>query len=300
MTGRRFAGVELGGTTWLVAIAVDDPKNIIEHIRIDTTQPAETIPKAIEWLKTKQFDSIGIASFGPVDLNPSSATYGFITSTPKPGWANTEIVGAFKKEFPNTPIGFETDVNAPALYEVTHGGHGNISSACYITVGTGVGVGVCVGNKAVHGYMHPEGGHCFVPLAEADLKSGFKGVCPFHGSCVEGMVASGSIAGRTGLDRRELETLDDSNPVWDTIAHYLAYLCMNLTLTVSPEVIVIGGGISKRPNLIQLVRGKFEKFVNKYVSYPPVESYIKASFHEQIGLVSSCELARLALEGKTM
>lgn len=295
-TAKRFAGVELGGTTWVLAIAESDPQNIVGQVKIDTTTPTETITAAVAWLQTRKFDAIGIASFGPVDLNKDSPTYGYITSTPKPDWGNTEIVGVFKRAFPGVPIGFETDVNAPALYEVAHGGHGDISSACYITVGTGVGVGVCVDGKAVHGHMHPEGGHASVPLADTDIAAGFKGVCPFHGSCVEGMVANRSIAERKGMDRREIHTLLDSDPVWDTIAHYLAYLCANLTYIVSPHVIVIGGGIAKRSLLFDLIREKFEKIVNGYVRYPPVQSYIKPSFHEQIGLVSSLELARAELE----
>lgn len=237
----------------------------------------------------------GIASFGPIDLNPASATYGYITSTPKPEWGNTEIVGVFERAFPGVPVGFETDVNAPALYEVTHGGHGAISSACYITVGTGVGIGVAIGGQAVHGFMHPEGGHMFVPLADADIASGFKGACPFHGTCVEGMVSSPSIAARTGIDRRDVHTLADDNPVWDALAHYLAYACVNLTLAVSPEVIVIGGGISKREKLFALIRDKFEAAMNHYVTYPAVDRYIRPSFHPDIGLVSSLELARLTL-----
>lgn len=231
-------------------------------------------------------------------MNRASPTYGYITSTPKPQWGNTEIVGVFERAFPGVPIGFETDVNAPALYEVTHGGHGDISSACYITIGTGVGIGVAVDGKAVHGHMHPEGGHVFVPLAEADRAADFHGVCPFHGACVEGMVSAPSIAARVGIDRRDVHTLTDDNPVWDTIAHYLAYACMNLTLTVSPQVIVIGGGVAKREKLFALIRTKFEAILNRYVSYPDVEKYIRPSFHPDIGLVSSLELARLTLAEK--
>lgn len=147
-------------------------------------------------------------------------------------------------------------MNAPALYEVTQGGHGNISSACYITVGTGVGVGVAVGSVPVHGLMHPEGGHIRVPISPQDIESGFQGVCPFHSDCVEGMVGNRSIAARTGIDRHNLHTIHDSDPIWPTLAHYLAHLCANLLFTVSPEVIVIGGGLSKRPILLQLIREK--------------------------------------------
>lgn len=277
---------------------MDDPQNIVEKTRIDTTTPAETLAAAVAWLKTQTFDSIGIASFGPIDLNKQSETYGFITSTPKPHWGNTEIVGVIQRAFPGVPVGWDTDVNAPAMYEVTHGGHGNISSAVYITVGTGVGVGICVEGTPVHGYMHPEGGHCQVPRAQADIDNDFHGTCPFHGACVEGMVASNSIAARTGLDRRELESITDDDQVWDTIAHYMAFLCVNITFMVSPDVIVIGGGIARRAKLFDLIREKFVKAVNKYGQQPPVADYIKPSFHPDIGLVSSLELARLELVAK--
>lgn len=295
MAGKRLAGVELGGTTWLLAIAEDDPTNIVDQVKIETTTPAETLASAIDWLKTRKFDAIGIASFGPIDLNKSSPTYGYITGTPKPDWSFTDIVGPFKAAFPEVPIGFDTDVNAPALYELTHGGHGDITSACYITVGTGVGVGVAVNGKAVHGLMHPEGGHISVPKAPADVEAGFDGVCPFHGGCVEGMVGNRSIAERTSRDRRHLEEIPESDPVWDTVAHYLAHLCVNLTLLVSPQVIVIGGGISKQRQIFGLIQEKFEKHINKYVPYPAVTDYIKPSFHPHVGLVSALELARLSL-----
>ncbi|KDO35697.1 hypothetical protein SPRG_00495 [Saprolegnia parasitica CBS 223.65] len=295
MAGRSFAGVELGGTSWALAVAHDNPLNIVARTRIDTTTPDETFAKAFAWLATQSFEAIGIASFGPVDLNPASATYGFITTTPKPYWANTDVVGTFKKHFPGVPISFETDVNAPALFEATHGGHGDVSSLCYITVGTGIGVGVCVDGKAVHGMLHPEAGHMRVPIADADVVTGFQGTCPFHGTCAEGMAASGAIAARACLSRQELQSLDDDDPVWDTVAHYLGHLCVNLTLTVSPQVIVIGGGISKRAGLFEKIHAKFEAFVNGYVATPPMTEFIRPSFHADVGLVSSLELARLAI-----
>ncbi|CAH0474904.1 unnamed protein product [Peronospora belbahrii] len=294
----RLAGVEVGGTTWVAAIAKDHPENILEKFEVDTTTPNETMDAIINWLKERKFDSLGIASFGPVDLNKKSPTYGYITSTPKPNWGDTDVVGVFKRAFPDVPIGFETDVNAPALYEVAYGGHGDITSAVYITVGTGVGVGVCTNGNAIHGFMHPEGGHIMVPPAPQDIKTNFKGVCPFHGNCVEGMVAAGSIAARTGVDRRDLATITDDDPVWDTIAHYLANLCVNVTFLTSPDVIVIGGGIARREKLFDLIREKFVARVNKYGQQPPVEKYIRASFHPAIGLVSSLHLARLELEPK--
>ncbi|CAK4395452.1 unnamed protein product [Aphanomyces euteiches] len=287
--------VELGGTTWALAIAHDSPLNIVARTRIDTTTPEETFAKAFAWLDTQSFDAIGIASFGPVDLNHKSSTYGFITTTPKPHWGNTDIVGVFKARYPNAPINFETDVNAPALFEAAFGGHGEVSSLCYITVGTGIGVGVCIDGKPVHGMMHPEAGHMYVPLATEDIQAGFRGTCPFHGSCAEGMAASGAISSRLQVDRTALTSVADNDPVWDTVAHYLAHVCVNLTLTVSPQVIVIGGGISKRTGLLEKIHAKFDSYLNGYVKTPPTNAFIKVSFHKDIGLVSSLELARMSL-----
>jgi fructokinase len=167
-----------------------------------------------------------------------------------------DVVGTFQKAYPSLPINFETDVNAPAMFEAAFGSHGDVSSLCYITIGTGVGIGICIDGRPVHGFMHPEAGHMHVPIAEEDIQAGFKGTCPFHGSCVEGMTASNAIAARLSLERRALETIPDDDPVWQTIAHYMAHVCLNLTLTVSPQVIVIGGGISKRNGLFEKIHIK--------------------------------------------
>ncbi|RHY70079.1 hypothetical protein DYB34_002648 [Aphanomyces astaci] len=210
------------GTTWALAIAHDNPLNIVARTRIDTTTPDETIAKAFAWLDTQNFDALA--------------------------------------KYTGVPINFETDVNAPALFEAAFGGHGpDVSSVCYITVGTGIGVGVCIDGKPVHGRMHPEAGHMFVPLAPADIAANFQGLCPFHSSCAEGMAAAGAIAARTRIDRTGLHEIPDTDPVWDIVAHYLALVCVNLTLTVSPHVIVLGGGVSKRQGLLGKIHTKVSK-----------------------------------------
>ncbi|RQM21608.1 hypothetical protein B5M09_006798 [Aphanomyces astaci] len=294
ITGLNFDNdnvfVELGGTTWALAIAHDNPLNIVARTRIDTTTPDETIAKAFAWLDTQNFDAlgvfhipifethteslahmpsyIGIASFGPVDLNPASPTYGYITTTPKPHWANTS--SCCLPKYTGVPINFETDVNAPALFEAAFGGHGpDVSSVCYITVGTGIGVGVCIDGKPVHGRMHPEAGHMFVPLAPADIAANFQGLCPFHSSCAEGMAAAGAIAARTRVDRTGLHEIPDTDPVWDIVAHYLALVCVNLTLTVSPHVIVLGGGVSKRQGLLGKIHTKVSKPLCPFIYSTP-------------------------------
>eukprot|EP01029_Cantina_marsupialis_P027827 TRINITY_DN774054_c0_g1_i1.p1 TRINITY_DN774054_c0_g1~~TRINITY_DN774054_c0_g1_i1.p1 ORF type:complete len:346 (-),score=110.43 TRINITY_DN774054_c0_g1_i1:259-1296(-) len=302
---KRFAAVEAGGTTWLVAICEGEPTNVLEYAEFDTssTNPSETLEACVKWLEDKDFDAIGIASFGPVDLHKDSEHYGFITSTPKPNWQYTDVVGAFKKF--NKPIGFDTDVNAAAIAEAELGGHKDTKSCAYVTVGTGIGVGVVVDGKPLHGHMHPEAGHIMFPRHSFDEKIDFKGSCPFHGGCLEGMAASGAIADRLKVDRKELANLEDSDPVWDCIAHYLAHCCLSLTLTVSPDVIVLGGGVLKRTGLIEKTRELFVKYLNEYVSVPPAEDYIKTSVHTEngglgAGLVGAACLAQKAGEKRNI
>ena len=224
---RFIAAVEAGGTTFKVAIAQDHPTNIIASTDFPTTSPDETLGRAVAWLNEqialgRRFNSIGIASFGPVDLRRGSDTYGYITTTPKPGWQNTPVYSRFLSF--GVPVGFDTDVNGAALSELAYGGHlcsgGDVESVtkmgscCYITVGTGVGVGIAVDGRPVHGHQHPEGGHIFIPPHADDITSGFKGKCPFHGgNCVEGMVRSDAIAARLGLGIEDLGSVEDSHPV---------------------------------------------------------------------------------------
>ena len=156
----KLAAVEGGGTTFVVAIAHDEPTNIVERAEFPTTTPAETLGKCCQWLSTRTYDSLGVATFGPVDLNPNSPTFGYITTTPKPGWKNTDVLGPLCAIRPSAPCKFDTDVNAPALAEfldMQRLGHKG-SSCAYITVGTGIGVGLVVNGQPVHGLMHPEGG----------------------------------------------------------------------------------------------------------------------------------------------
>ncbi|KAL0476675.1 fructokinase [Acrasis kona] len=274
-----IAGVECGGTTFKVSIAgydkVSKKLDRLETTIIDTTTPPETINKVVEWLQQKQEEhkkgdpivSIGIASFGPVDLDKSSPTYGYITTTPKPNWHYADVVGGIKKAFPEVPIAFDTDVNAPAVAELASGHHGNVKSLAYITAGTGIGVGLSLDLRPVHGMMHPEGGHIPVPLAPQDVKDGFtQGTCPYHGCCLEGLANGIAIAKRKNISFGDIKNLEDADPVWDTVAHYYAVLCTNLFLIGSVEVIVLGGGIFQRKILYEKVRNATVKLLNGYVS----------------------------------
>jgi len=309
-----LACVEGGGTTFVVALAEGEPTNIIEREEFPTTTPGETIGKCVAWLRTKHYDALGIATFGPIDLHLASPTYGYITTTPKPGWQNVDILGPCRAVRPHVPTGFDTDVNAPAVAEHAHAvaearrqGIAPPSSACYITVGTGIGVGLVVNGLPVHGLLHPEGGHLSVPLLPADAKAGFEGPntadC-FFGLCAENMACSVALAKRAGLTSTAgLRDLPDDHPVWEAAAHYLGALCANVVLIASPEKIVLSGGVMLRTSLFPKVRAQMQSLLNGYIrsdrilTPAGVEAYIVPStWGNAAGVVGALTLAQAALE----
>ena len=248
-----FAAVEGGGTSWVVVLVEDKPDNIIEREQFVTETPEITLSKIRLWLNNRKFEAIGIASFGPIDAKKTSRTFGFITSTPKPNWGNTDVLRllGMYDEFKDIPFEFDTDVNGPAYAEYCLHGSNSMSSCAYITIGTGVGVGLVVNGQTVKGLVHPEGGHMLVAPKPLDS---FEGSCPFHGKCVEGMVSSGALCQRLQCTIHELPNFPDEHPVWDTTAYYIAQLCCNLVLLASPEHISIGGGIMNRTSLYPAIR----------------------------------------------
>mmetsp|Transcript_38421 Transcript_38421/g.84427 ORF Transcript_38421/g.84427 Transcript_38421/m.84427 type:complete len:227 (+) Transcript_38421:101-781(+) len=213
-----LAAVDCGGTTFKLALAVDEPSNIVEQTEIPTTTPKETLAKVCEWLGTKHYDALGVACFGPVDLHPESKAYGYITTTPKPNWQNTDVLGPLRR-VRDVPFGFDTDVNAPAYaeYEYAKRSGKMLSSCAYITVGTGIGVGLVVNDLPVHGLMHPEGGHICVPQHPNDAAMKFQGSNPldcFGGLCAENLSCSVALAKRAGLPSTDgLRELPDAHPV---------------------------------------------------------------------------------------
>ena len=272
-----LAGIETGGTSIKVAIAKDHPGNIHHKQSFETSKenPSESIQKVVDWLKQHKFDALGIASFGPVDLNKSSKTYGFITSTPKLAWQNFDLVSPFRKEFVKDgfpDIVFDTDVNAPALSEYEFGNHGSVSSVAYITAGTGIGIGLVINGKTVHGLLHPEGGHIRIPIHKKDEH--FEGVCPFHGQCLEGMCTSVSLAKRRGISISDLPNLKDDDEIWDIAAFYYSNLCVNLLLMTSVEVIVVGGGIFERKCLLPKVRSLVSSQLNNYLIHDKIQNHM--------------------------
>jgi len=295
----KFAAIEGGGTSWRVALVDDDPTNLdaVESAQFITTEnPQEVMGEIKNWLRNKTYDALGIATFGPIDAKLGSPTYGQITSTPKPGWTNTEVVGFFWDG--KTPMLFDTDVNAPALAEFKYGNPPGTTSCAYITVGTGIGVGLVVNGQPVHGMMHPEAGHVNFRRANGAT---FKGACPFHGDCVEGIAATPGIAGAKGIPKENLAQLTDDDPVWDEVALALGSLCLNLVLVASPERIVISGGVMNRTVLYAKTRAVFKDLLKDYIKDPLLgknidQFIVPSTFGQKAGVVGTLTLAKVAYE----
>lgn len=266
-----YGGIEAGGTKINCAIG-NDPNTLVAETRIPTTTPAETIAAIIAFFAAHQtrypMQAIGIASFGPVDLNPRSPTYGYVTSTPKPGWANVDLLGAIKRAF-DVPIGFDTDVNGAALSEYRWGAAQGLDTFIYLTVGTGIGGGGMIGGKLMHGLVHPEMGHIRIP--HDHQRDPFAGVCPYHGDCLEGLATGPSMEKRWGT-RAEYLPLD--HPAWDLEAHYLALAMHNFVCMLSPQRIILGGGVGSHPNILPRVRQHTQTLLNGYINAPEITDHI--------------------------
>lgn len=294
MTEVRLAGLELGGTKCIASLA--EGRRIIAQESVPTTSPDETLPALLRTLEDwAPFAALGIASFGPIGLQRSRPDYGFITSTPKRGWANTDVVGQFRDRF-GVPIGFDTDVNAAALAEHRWGAAQGLSSNVYLTIGTGVGGGVVVEGRAVKGMLHPEMGHIRVRRDPAD---DFSGICPYHGDCLEGLISGPAIAARTGRPATELPY---DHPVWTRVADELSQLLSTIVLMISPQRIAIGGGVAVgQPQLFALLRPRLAALLNGYVelvdevSLPQLAS--PAGFGPAAGVMGAITLADAALDG---
>ncbi len=282
-----YGALEAGGTKMVCAIG-DQNGQILEQVSIPTRYPEETVPEIIDYFRKKEIAALGIACFGPLDLNQRSATYGYITTTPKPGWANYDIVGAFQKAL-QIPIGFDTDVNGSLLGEVTYGSSKGLENVVYITVGTGIGGGVMSGGKLLHGMLHPELGHMLLHPHPSDP---YPGKCPFHRHCLEGLASGPAIEERWGVKGKDLAGRDE---VWELEAYYIGQAIVNLILTLSPERIILGGGVMHQLQLFDLIRAEVKKQLNDYIVTPllqNMEHYIvPASLHDDQGIMGCIRLA---------
>lgn len=261
-----IGGIEAGGTKMVCAVG-DENGVIKDRTSFPTRQPEETFADMIAYYKNWDIQALGIGCFGPVDLNRQSRTYGYITKTPKPGWGNCDIVGAFKDAL-GVPVGFDTDVNGAVLGEVTWGAAKGLDSAIYITIGTGVGVGVYVNGGLLHGLVHPEGGHILLMKHPKDT---YEGKCPFHKTCMEGLAAGPSIEARWGKKAAELADRDE---VWELEAYYIAQAITDYILTYSPQKIILWGGVMHQEKLFGMVRKEVQRLLNGYVAHEMITERI--------------------------
>jgi fructokinase len=256
-----FAGIEAGGTKFIAVIGQADG-TVIDRAEFPTETPDVTLKETVNWLVRAQshygpFFGLGIASFGPLQLQGSQAEIGLMLDTPKVAWRGAHILKPFQEVF-SCPMVIDTDVNAAALAE-SRLGAGQGQDCAYITVGTGIGMGMVSQGRCVHGLLHPEAGHIFPRRHEDDVE--FTGVCPTHGDCLEGLAGGAALLART---QGALSTLDDHDPLWKFEAYYLAQLCVSLALIASPYRIVIGGGVMRRQFLLSMIQSSFKQLIRGY------------------------------------
>ena len=287
--GLLLGGIEAGGTKF-VLVTGSSPQKIVARHSIPTTSPAETLAHAADWFKGQgPLSALGIASFGPVDLNPASGTWGHITQTPKSGWSNCNLAGFFAQEF-GVPIGFETDVNAAALAEAQ--GEPSETTLAYITIGTGIGGGLVVNGLPIHGAAHPEMGHIYPRRPENDRS--FPGICPYHGDCLEGLASGPAILARWGKSLSDLPSDHDAHGI---IAGYLAQRCHMIFATVSANRIILGGGVMQTPGLIDHVRTHAARLDSGYLpggTQHLINPPVNGGHAGAVGALLLAEKARLA------
>jgi fructokinase len=293
-----FGAIEAGGTKFLCAVGSREGK-LLDQVRIPTTSPEETLGRALAYfrdqiMKRSVLSSIGIASFGPLDPRRDSPTFGRILATPKPGWEGIDIVGPFREAF-QVSVGFDTDVNGAALGEWRWGAGQGLDSIIYLTIGTGIGGGGLVGGELMHGLLHPEMGH--IPLPHDRTADPFDGICPFHGDCFEGLASGPAIEERWGA---KPEALAPDHPAWELEAHYLALALQSYICTLSPQRIILGGGVMQQHQLIGLVHEKTLAALGDYIRLPQIleritEYIVPAGLAGNSGLLGALVLAELAL-----
>jgi len=266
-----YGGIEGGGTKFICAVG-RRPDEIVDEIRFPTTTPQETLERVCSfftpYVREARIKSIGLGSFGPVDVDPASPTYGYITTTPKPNWANTNILGILQKEL-GVPIAMDMDVAASAMGEFIWGANQSQDPSMYLTVGTGIGGSYILNGKPLRGLVSLEMGHVRIPHDEK-LDS-FKGSCPYHGDCFEGLASGPAIQARFG---KRGESLADGDPFWELEAGYIAYAVANYILTLPPKKIVLGGGVMRKDFLYGRIRSRLYGILNKYLNHPLLTSQL--------------------------
>jgi fructokinase len=278
-----LGAIEAGGTKFLCALAAEQG-DIVAEKRIETSAPQETIEQVAAFFRMSGVPllAIGIGSFGPVQLDRSASNYGSITSTPKREWSDFDMVGAVRRHF-EVPIGFDTDVNAAALAEHRWGAAQGLQTFLYVTVGTGIGGGAMVEGALLHGRSHPEMGHIRIPHDHA-----FPGVCPYHGDCLEGLASGVAMEARWNTPAPDLP---DDHPAWAIETDYLALACANWIATLSPERIILGGGVM-RPHLFPMLRERVTRLLGDYMKAPEL---VPSPLDGRAGVLGAVILAQAAL-----
>ncbi len=287
----RLGALEAGGTKMVCAIG-DESGKIYEQVSIPTETPEITMPRLISYFEERKIEALGIGCFGPIDPDKKSETYGYITSTPKLAWADYNIVGTMEKSL-MIPVGFDTDVNGSVLGEVTFGQAKGKKCVVYVTIGTGVGAGIYIEGKLLHGMLHPEAGHILLTQRQDDT---YEGTCPYHKTCLEGLAAGPAIEERWGKRAADLK---DDERVWDLEAYYIAQAIVNYILILSPQMIILGGGVMHQEQLFPKIRSYVKKMMNGYIKtkeMADLDHYIvPASLHDDQGIMGALELGRRAL-----
>lgn len=278
----RVGGIEAGGSKFVCAVG-SGPDDL-DSVEIPTTTPEATLRPVIEFFKTREpVSAIGIGSFGPIDPDPQSPTFGHITSTPKAAWRNYDLAGAICAAMP-AKIAFDTDVNTAALAEFRWGAARGLHTFVYLTVGTGIGGGAMVNGRLLHGLKHPEMGHIRVPH---DLTCDpFPGNCPYHVDCLEGLAAAPAIEARWG---QPPHALPPDHLGWELEAHYLAFGIANLALTLSPQRVVLGGGVMRRTKLYPMILEKLAALLNGYIQAPEI---VAPDLGSRAGVLGAIALAQ--------
>lgn len=285
-----LGALEAGGTKMVCAIG-NEYGTIHDRMVLPTETPETTMPQLIDYFKKHNIEALGVGTFGPADLDPCSETYGCITTTPKLPWVNYNIRGVFADAL-QIPVGFDTDVNAAALGEATFGCMQNINNGIYITIGTGIGIGVLSEGKLLHGMLHPEGGHILLPRHPSDT---YNGCCPYHSNCFESLASGPAIENRYGKKAIDLADIPE---VWELEAGYIAHALVNYILILSPERIVLGGGVMHQTQLFPLIRKKTAELLNGYVKTKQLEDMdtyiVPPSLNDNQGILGCLELAHKA------
>lgn len=287
-----YGGIEIGGTK-VICMMGTDPEHILSETRIPTTSPGETLPQVITFFEpaADQLEAVGIGSFGPLDLDPDSSSYGCITETTKTGWAGTDILGPIQSIL-GLPIGFDTDVNAAALGEQRWGAAQGLDTFLYLTIGTGIGGGALVEGNLLHGLMHPEMGH--IPIPHDRNQDPFQGICAYHHDCFEGLASGPALEARWGA---RAETFSEDHPAWALEAQYVAYAVVNYISILAPQRIILGGGVMQQKHLFPLIRSEVLEILNGYMQVPDIigdlnHYIVPPALGNQAGILGSIALAR--------